>query len=433
MLNGGTLSSDGIVSGAVTLSVGATLSGSGNITGGVTAGSGSRIVPGTSTTPGTLTMSSLNLASGSTIDFELDGTSDRVVISSAGGLTLGGGTVNLFDLGGASPLTKNGSYTLIDYNTSYVGLLADLSVANSQIGKFYTLTDDKTNTVITLTVADSALSEWNGGAGTGQWTTAGNWTGGTPNGAGAVAKFGAIPTSPTAVAVNGAKTVGGILFDNANSYTLSGGSGDTVTLSNGVAAASITVASGNHILATPLVLVSSANSSTALDTTLTISGNISGDRSFIASGTGKTILTGTNTYARTTVSGGTLQVGNNGTTGTLGSGDVSVETGGGLVFHRSDNITIPNSISGAGAQATKLGAGTLTLTGTNTFATANGSGFNINEGTVSLAARMRWFPAWCSGSTAVRSTSMETISQPDSCQEEAATSRMKARLPAQAR
>ena len=54
-------------------------------------------------------MSSLNLGSGSTIDFELDGTSDRIVISSAGGLTLNGGAVNLFDLGGADRLPLLGS------------------------------------------------------------------------------------------------------------------------------------------------------------------------------------------------------------------------------------------------------------------------------------------------------------------------------------
>ncbi|RYD76830.1 MAG: hypothetical protein EOP84_16380, partial [Verrucomicrobiaceae bacterium] len=308
------------------------------------------------------------------------------MISAAGGLALNGGAVNLFDIGGVTPLSKNGSYTLLDYTTSYTGLLSNLSVANSQVGKFYTLSDDTTNTVITLTVADATLSEWNGTGGPGQWTTGANWTGGTPNGAGAVAKFGVIATTPSAITINGTKTVGGILFDNANSYTITAATGENVTLSNGVAAAGITVTSGNHTLAAPVVLVSSANASTAQDTTLTISGNISGDRTFIASGLGKTILTGTNTYGRTTVSGGTLQVGANGPTGTIGAGDVSVDAGGTLVFHRSDNITIPNNIAGAGGKVTKLGAGSLTLTGSSTFGTAEPGGLNINEGSVKLGS-----------------------------------------------
>ncbi len=55
-------------------------------------------------------------------------------------------------------------------------------------------------------------------------------------------------------------------------------------------------------------------------------------------GTGTTILTGTNTYTgTTTISAGTLQVGNGGTTGTLGTGIVTDNSA--LVFNRSDAVT----------------------------------------------------------------------------------------------
>jgi autotransporter-associated beta strand protein len=290
--------------------------------------------------------------------------------------------VNLYDAGGVAPLSVNGTYTLFDYSSAFSGSLSNLSIANSQIGKFYSLTNDSLNTRITLTVADTTVTEWNGGAANGLWSTPANWSAGVPNAAGAVAKLGTIPIAPTTISVDGPKTVGGILFDNGNSYSINGTASDTLTLSNGFAAASITVTNGNHTIAAPVILVTSANATTSTGTSLTISGNISGAQSLIVSGSGSTILLGANSYGSTTINGGVLNVGNNGTIGTLGTGDVMISPGGTLVFQRSDNITIENNILGGGAQVTKLGSGTLTLTGSNTFATDIGAAFNINAGTV---------------------------------------------------
>jgi hypothetical protein len=47
-------------------------------------------------------------------------------------------------------------------------------------------------------------------------------------------------------------------------------------------------------------------------------------------------------------SGGTLQVGNGGTSGTLPAGTVSVGSGAALVFDRSDKLAVPSVISGLG-------------------------------------------------------------------------------------
>ncbi len=98
---------------------------------------------------------------------------------------------------------------------------------------------------------------------------------------------------------------------------------------------------------------------------MTFGNVVSGSGSLAQNGTGTTILTGANTYSGgTTISSGTLQIGNGGTSGTLSSGNVT--NNGMLAFSRSDNIAIANAISGTGGLS-KLGANTLTLTGANTY------------------------------------------------------------------
>ncbi|HVM50059.1 MAG TPA: autotransporter-associated beta strand repeat-containing protein, partial [Candidatus Acidoferrum sp.] len=64
------------------------------------------------------------------------------------------------------------------------------------------------------------------------------------------------------------------------------------------------------------------------------------------------------------VSGGTLQVGNGGTSGTLPAGEVTVDSGAALVFNRSDNLAVPGVVSGLGT-LTQNGTGLLALNGSN--------------------------------------------------------------------
>jgi autotransporter-associated beta strand protein len=98
-------------------------------------------------------------------------------------------------------------------------------------------------------------------------------------------------------------------------------------------------------------------------------------------GIGTTTLTGNNTYSgTTTISGGVLQVGNGGVTGTLGSGDVVNNSR--LIFNRSDALAVGNVISGSGA-FTKRGAGTTTLTAENSYAGTT----TVEEGTLLLNGR----------------------------------------------
>ena len=84
------------------------------------------------------------------------------------------------------------------------------------------------------------------------------------------------------------------------------------------------------------------------------------------SGNGTLTLNGTNAYTGgTTISAGTLQIGDGGTGGSIDTTS-GVTNNGSLVFNRSDNLTASYAIGGTG-NITKLGAGTLTLSGTNTY------------------------------------------------------------------
>jgi autotransporter-associated beta strand protein len=81
--------------------------------------------------------------------------------------------------------------------------------------------------------------------------------------------------------------------------------------------------------------------------TYTFGGSIIGDGTFVQMGLGTTILTGNSLYTGgTTISAGTLQLGNGGTSGSI-IGDVTNQ--GVLAINRSDSLTLSGVISGARA------------------------------------------------------------------------------------
>ena len=125
----------------------------------------------------------------------------------------------------------------------------------------------------------------------------------------------------------------------------------------------------------------------------TISGDISGgDLEFHVSNYNNsyiTILTGTNTYGTTTIGGGNTQtagvpsmrvnIGNGGTSGTLGAGNVTIYGDGAngvLGFDRSDGYTLQQTITGAGTSLTRTFVDFETL----------GTGFNQNGKAITLGA-----------------------------------------------
>jgi len=110
--------------------------------------------------------------------------------------------------------------------------------------------------------------------------------------------------------------------------------------------------------------------------TTTLSGNLTGTGGFTLDTPSTLVLTGTNSYdGETIVAAGVLQVGNGGSTGSLGSGNVTNNAS--LVVNRTGSLEIGGTITGTGS-LTKQAAGSLTLSGTNTFS----GGTTISAGTL---------------------------------------------------
>ncbi len=206
--------------------------------------------------------------------------------------------------------------------------------------------------------------------------------------AGAVANFTVadVTSSPaTDLLVSGPITgaAGGVTKAGLGTLTVTGAStySAPTTISAGIlqvgnGGATGNLGSGNVINNAAVVINRDATAN------LTIGGVISGTGTITQTGVGRTILTGTNTWSGiTTISAGTLQIGNGGATGTLGSN--GVVNHGALVFNRdaTTNLTLSAVISGSGT-VTQSGTGTTLLSGANTY-TGNTS---VNSGTLSLGS-----------------------------------------------
>ncbi|WP_165219276.1 PKD domain-containing protein [Aquisphaera insulae] len=154
-----------------------------------------------------------------------------------------------------------------------------------------------------------------------------------------------------------------------------------------------------------------ANNGTSTPATLTINGNGTFDGNIqdggsattaLTIGGGSQVLTGTNTYSGgTTISAGTLQVGNGGSTGSLGSGPV-VDNGT-LIYDFFNGINVSNPISGSGTLNLSSTNGSITqsagVTVANVIAGAS-SGIDLSGGGNSITS----FSASNTSSGAIRLT-----------------------------
>src|SRR5581483_9012268 len=176
------------VTGGLAIGSGQLLKGNGTLTGLATIGSNGHLAPGSSV--GTLTLGSLTLSTGYLLDYEFNNTpaNDFTLVSTSGGFTINGGSINLYQEGTTNIFNTNGTYNLFGYTGALGGSLSNLAVAApSQSGghtyTFGTTTASGTN-FITLTIASNGvISNWTNTGG-GSWVTNGNWDNGVPQNAG---------------------------------------------------------------------------------------------------------------------------------------------------------------------------------------------------------------------------------------------------------
>ena len=121
----------------------------------------------------------------------------------------------------------------------------------------------------------------------GSWSTASNWLGGIPSGSGAEVRLtGAILTAHT-VTLDSPRTIGHLVFDNANRYTIAGSA--TLTINGASATAGIEVRSGNHTIGAPVTFTSTATISLAASCSLKLSGLVKGPIKSLQLGTNATL------------------------------------------------------------------------------------------------------------------------------------------------
>ncbi|QYR52656.1 autotransporter-associated beta strand repeat-containing protein [Lysobacter soyae] len=338
-----------------------TLGGHGTIGGNVTLDNGAHLAPGTSL--GTLTVAGdFTAAQGSVLDFEIGapganfqtaGTSDRLNVG--GNLNLQGATMNLTDAGGMGP----GMYTLLTWGGTLTETNGGLVLGTTPTGQTVSLQRLTASRQINLLDTTGVTVQfWNGdgtatlgqlGGGSGTWTsTSTNWSNANGDLSGAMAPqpgfaiFSGTPGTVTVDASAGAVRATGLQFASSG-YTLAGDSVNLLPTPAGVS----TVRVGDGTTA-------------ASNMTATIASVIGGATGINKTDAGTLVLTANNTFSgNTMISGGTLQLGNGGTTGSVAG---NITNNAALVIDRSDNFTLANTMTGAGSFV-KRGAGTLTLTG----------------------------------------------------------------------
>jgi autotransporter-associated beta strand protein len=305
---------------------------------------------------------------------------------------------------GSAAITNNGG-TASGAGGGITGFSNSSTAANATItnnggkvggaaGGVTAFTDTATAANASITNNGGTVSGANGGSTLFTSTsTAGNATitnnGGSTAGAnGGSTEFGNTSTAGSAtITANGGTgggTGGSILFLNssdggtARAITNGNGSLDISGLTSAGMGIGSIEGSGNYFLGSKSLTVGGNNLSTTVSGVIQDGGFSGGTGGSITKiGTGTLTLTGDNTYSGgTTISAGTLQIGNGGTTGSITG---NVLDNGVLAFNRSDSVTFGAVISGTGS-LTQAGAGVTILTGNNSYS----GGTTINAGTLQL-------------------------------------------------
>ena len=390
---GGSLVVTGTVANsAVTVAGGATLGGAGLLGGAVTvAGGPSAANQGTinlvDNTIGTLTLSSpgtaLTLGSGAGVDLEIEaGNASDCVALTAGSLALGGAVpINITPIGALSA----GTYTLFTFSGGTTGSGSFVLDAIPGLGN--TLKDSLSLTAgsLQLIIAPGIPANAYWQAGSGAWSTVGNWSADQGN----TTQIGALPASITnlyfataggTATIDQAFTVNSLSLTTSNSVTVAGTG--TLTLVNSAGLSDNGAAA--HTINAPLALGTAQTWTINGPSALTVAGVISdapgtNGTGLALSGGGTVVLSGANTYSggTTIAAATTLQLGD----GQSAHGSVTgnIADNGALLFDNAATTPYAGSITGSGG-LTVTGSSTLTLSGTNSY----GGGTTITGGGLAL-------------------------------------------------
>jgi autotransporter-associated beta strand protein len=359
---------------AVSVNSGGILGGTGTINGAITLVTGGTLAPGATigNSIGTLNTAAVT-CTGGTYSVDLNGTTptfDR--ITSSGVLALGSGVVTLAIPNYAS--SAFGKVFTIASAVSITGSFASaphgtiLNLASRYFRIVYTST--------TVTLTDVSAKVWNGGAGTGSWTTATNWVGSVAPSAGDHLVFaGAVQLTPTNDFAADTSFASITFAAGASAFTLAAGARITLT-------ERITNISSNTQTVSIAVIL---NGACEVDGTaeLVLGGTVSetgGARSLTKNGANTVRMLLSTTYTGTeTVSAGTLQL-----QGDFAAGTHSISSGAVL------EIYVASGILNSANNATISGSGTLRKTGAGeavwgavvvTFALGSGSLIDVVAGT----------------------------------------------------
>ena len=326
-------------------------------------------------------------------------------IHATGNVTSTGGTIEISAAN--APITQ-GVLELVRYDGTLTGapvinIPAPLAASRSNPVVDYGL---GTNSAITITTSGVPLSlTWNGMSG-GVWDNNGtaNFTGiGSENFyALDSVTFGDVVGANPSIVLNSTVFPTDVLFDhgvNVGTYTLSGtgsisgatkltkkGAGTTILATNNnytgitdIVAGTLQIGNGGATgsAGTGAIQVASGALLKFARSGYAVVGNsITGAGSLENAGPGTVALTANNDALAgdVTVSGGTLQLGDGGATGSLGSRPVTVASGATFAVKRSGIVTYSNALSGAGS---------LALVGGETI--INGAISNTHTGGVSVS------------------------------------------------
>jgi autotransporter-associated beta strand protein/T5SS/PEP-CTERM-associated repeat protein len=323
---------------------------------------------------GTLTLTGNNTYTGSTtIDagaLQIGNASDSASISNSSIGYLG------FDIGsnGTASVSTGGTWTTTgDLFVGYAGN-GNLTVSGGTVSNV--------NGVIGVMAGSNGSVTISGG----NWTNSGSLTIGSGGTGSLIVSGGNVSNVNGAIGYESSATISGGNWTNSGNLYIAANANSTLTITGGLVTVAGTLtkmpAGKINLNAGGTLSIGAGGTTGELNTNgnftyngtlifnrtngYTYSGNLGGSGSLIKQGSNALILTGTNTYnGTTTISSGTLQIGNSALTGSISSSS-NIINNAILDFKSSNNQTYGGQISGSGALNKRQG-GTLILSGNNTY------------------------------------------------------------------